>query len=177
MKNKGLVLSMLLAVSMPLMISASSGTVNIPVTFSDTRIFVNGAMLAYKDEKGDYIKPFLYNNMVYYPVSAIAKALNQPVKWEDKTKSVRIGEKLKLIRDDFKRLKRGMTVDEVEAAVGRESKQLGSGRMINGYDLENDVAALLFYTRKSIKEKYGLDKIVFVDKDGVQEEFIPSEKS
>lgn len=59
---------------------------NTPVKFK-----LNGSDFLPKDSSGNYIKPIFYKGSNYLPVRTIAEALNTPIDYDGKTKTIWIG--------------------------------------------------------------------------------------
>lgn len=64
---------------------AETGTQNIPVTYNDIKIVVDGNTVPTSTE------PFIYNGTTYLPVRAIGEALGKDVSWDGNTNTVYIG--------------------------------------------------------------------------------------
>ena len=66
---------------------AKVANMNIPVSFSNIKIIVDGKQLSTSKE------PFTYNGTTYLPVRAVAEAVGKDVTWDGATKTVYLGEK------------------------------------------------------------------------------------
>ncbi len=65
---------------------AKVANMNIPVSFSNIKIIVDGKQLSTSKE------PFTYNGTTYLPVRAVAEAVGKDVTWDGATKTVYLGE-------------------------------------------------------------------------------------
>lgn len=66
---------------------AKVANMDIPVSFSNIKIIVDGKQLSTSKE------PFTYNGTTYLPVRAVAEAVGKDVTWDGTTKTVYLGEK------------------------------------------------------------------------------------
>lgn len=64
---------------------ASTGTQNVPITYNDIKIVVDGNTINSSAE------PFIYNGVTYLPVRAVGEALGKEVNWDGNTNTVYIG--------------------------------------------------------------------------------------
>ena len=71
---------------------AAAASKKIDVYYDNYKIYVDGVLFEGKDKNG-VIEPFSYNGWIYAPFEHIAKALGKSVSWDDKTKSLYIGQK------------------------------------------------------------------------------------
>lgn len=65
---------------------AKVANMNIPVSFSNIKIMIDGKQLNTSKE------PFTYNGTTYLPVRAVAEAVGKDVTWDGATKTVYLGE-------------------------------------------------------------------------------------
>jgi len=86
----GLVMGLVIAM-IPTLASASTGTQNLLVTYSNIKLYVDGTLITPKDPNGNIVEPFIYNGTTYLPVRAVSQALGKTVNWDGKTSSVYIG--------------------------------------------------------------------------------------
>lgn len=62
------------------------------VLYNDIKVAVDGKIIDLgKDSSGKGIEPFIYQGTTYLPIRAVGEALNQPVDWDSKTKTVLVG--------------------------------------------------------------------------------------
>lgn len=67
---------------------ASTGEVDLTVTFRDIVVTRNGEEVALKDEQGATVEPFLYKGTTYLPIRAISEAIGYEVSWDGSTSTV-----------------------------------------------------------------------------------------
>lgn len=65
---------------------AKVANINIPVSFSNIKIVVDGEQISTSKE------PFTYEGTTYLPVRAVAEAVGKDVTWDGNTKTVYLGE-------------------------------------------------------------------------------------
>ncbi len=85
----GMLAAALLAALVLPTLAASGWTVTIQPGIS---VFLNDQKITPRDANGNPVEVFTYKGTTYLPVRAICDALNQPVQWDGKTRSVYIGE-------------------------------------------------------------------------------------
>lgn len=75
------------------LLSMSSFAANgsISATISDIKVYIDNKLLSITDENGNTIQPIIYNGRTYLPARAISEAINKPVTWEAKSRSIYIG--------------------------------------------------------------------------------------
>ncbi|MGF7049986.1 hypothetical protein J2T13_004509 [Paenibacillus sp. DS2015] len=94
MMNKDKVKGFVVGVIGTSLILASSAAWASPVSkkinalYNDIKVVVNGKNVQLTGQN----EPFMVENTTYLPLRAVAKALDQPVKWDNVTKTVQIGE-------------------------------------------------------------------------------------
>lgn len=96
-KLKGIVIGCVFTMTMSLFILspyAESIAKHIRVVYPNVNLVVNNQRLIPKDSKGDIVEPFIYNDTTYLPVRAIGEALNKDVTWDDRTKTIRIEDRM-----------------------------------------------------------------------------------
>ena len=86
----GVVIGILIAM-VPVAASASTGSQDILITYSNIRLYVDGSLITPKDVNGNIVEPFIYNGTTYLPVRALSEALGRNVSWDGKSSSVYIG--------------------------------------------------------------------------------------
>lgn len=78
---------------------ASNQSIDIPVTFKNIKIFVDGAELTPRDSYGNVLEPFIYNGSTYLPVRAVAEAVGKEVSYDANTNSVYLGNDVSNAKD------------------------------------------------------------------------------
>lgn len=74
----------------------------IEVLYDNIKIVVDGKNIKFgKDSKGKEIQPFIYNGTTYLPVRAVGEAIGKDVNWDEKTKTVVLGEKKTSISEEI----------------------------------------------------------------------------
>ncbi|MCX7745846.1 MAG: NPCBM/NEW2 domain-containing protein [Clostridia bacterium] len=64
----------------------------VTAVYNNIKIYVDGNLIQPKDANGNKVDPFIYNGTTYLPVRAVSQALGKNIEWDDKTKSIYIGE-------------------------------------------------------------------------------------
>lgn len=80
---------LIMVILMPIVSFAANGSIS--AMLSDIAIYVNNKQLDMTDENGNAMQPIIYNGRTYLPIKPIADAINLPVTWVAKTKSVYVG--------------------------------------------------------------------------------------
>ena len=70
---------------------ATAGTQTPSVIYDAIKIVVNGKQITPQDANGKTVEPFISGGTTYLPIGAIGSALNEPVSWDSKTKTVYVG--------------------------------------------------------------------------------------
>ena len=71
---------------------ATSRDVQLQASFRDIQLKHNGEPIVLKDEKGNQLEAFGYNESTYAPVRAVAEALGYDVEWDGDTNTVSVNE-------------------------------------------------------------------------------------
>lgn len=85
------VLTTIFCLTMITPVLASFKTTNIEVAYGGIKIFIDDDKITPRDTNGKEVVPFIFNGTTYLPVRAICDALDKPVSWDGKTKSIYIG--------------------------------------------------------------------------------------
>jgi hypothetical protein len=87
MKRRFIVLGLLVSMAFANSTAfAATGTQNIPVTYNNIKIVVDGNTLSTSAE------PFIYNGTTYLPVRAVGEAVGKEVTWDGNSNTVYLGE-------------------------------------------------------------------------------------
>ncbi|MGI5936162.1 MAG: stalk domain-containing protein [Oscillospiraceae bacterium] len=90
-------IAMLLLLSLMITAFAASGTKDIPVTFRDIKVKLQGGARQVidvtedlKDVTGKKVEPFIYDGTTYVPIRGISEALGLDVEWDGENNTVNI---------------------------------------------------------------------------------------
>ena len=86
MKKNFIALGLLASMALNCTAFASTGTQNIPITYNNIKIVVDGKAVNTSAE------PFIYNGVTYLPVRAVGEALGKEVSWDSSTNTIYLGD-------------------------------------------------------------------------------------
>ena len=87
---KGFIIGVLLTtlLSSTVLVAANTVTRDVPITFRDVRLVINGELITPKDAAGNIVEPFIWNGTTYLPVRAVADAFNLSLYWDRYTSTI-----------------------------------------------------------------------------------------
>lgn len=89
-RTRILIICTILAASLVVAASASTGTVTKELSYNDIKITLDGQEIVPRDANGNYVEPFIIEGTTYLPVRGIASALHLEVGWDQATKTVKL---------------------------------------------------------------------------------------
>ncbi|TBL72654.1 stalk domain-containing protein [Paenibacillus thalictri] len=94
------------------------------VIASDIKLRLNGVEWQATDSNGNVIYPVIINGVSYLPVRALAVALNTEIGWDDKTRTIMIGDKASQSSSGYngEEFKNGKTTD-TQQSPGQSGQQ------------------------------------------------------
>lgn len=87
-KTLAVVLLAVLALSLCVPAAGAISTLEVPITYRNIKILLNGDELTPTDVNGDSTEPFIMDGSTYLPVRAVADAAGLEVEWDDETSTV-----------------------------------------------------------------------------------------
>lgn len=85
-------LAVILAFSLGVIATATSGDVQQALTYRNIKITLNGNELTPTDATGEAVEPFIIDSTTYLPVRGIASAMGLDVQWDGTTNTVILSE-------------------------------------------------------------------------------------
>lgn len=99
--------------------TASPGMVNAYLK-PDVLIMYDFVIQSFQDINGNNVYPIIYNGSTYLPIRAVSKLMNEPIEWNNKTKTVIIGNGEEKIDDAVKEDEKSLATKALRDIFSRE---------------------------------------------------------